>query len=72
MAKGKGSDQVATMTAPVAPSNNVPTTNDEVIENLKTQYQEFSKAAEEARTMALKALGALEVLTGLKEQNKEA
>lgn len=48
-------------------SNNKTASNDEIIENLKTQYQEYSKAAEDARTMALKALGALEVLTSLKQ-----
>jgi hypothetical protein len=52
-------------------SNGEVADGNEVIENLKAQYQEYTKAAEEARTMALKALGALEVLTSLKEHNKE-
>ena len=55
----------------VAPTSPVPEhiDQDEVLENLKTQYQEFSAKAEEMKVMALKALGAIEVLTGLKDNN---
>lgn len=42
--------------------------NDDVIEALKVQYREYTKQAEDAKIMALKALGALEVLTSIKEQ----
>ena len=68
MAKKVRSIEDAEVIAVDKNSSNIKTaSNDEIIENLKTQYQEYSKAAEDARTMALKALGALEVLTSLKQ-----
>ena len=51
---------------PTAPKDVVP----EVLENLKTQYQNYVAEAEKFKTMANKALGAIEVLSSLTE-NKE-
>jgi len=42
----------------------------EVLENLKTQYTNYVAEAEKFKTMANKALGAIEVLSSLTE-NKE-
>ena len=42
----------------------------EVLENLRTQYQNYVAEAEKFKTMANKALGAIEVLSSLTE-NKE-
>ena len=42
----------------------------EVLENLKAQYQNYVAEAEKFKTMANKALGAIEVLSSLTE-NKE-
>ena len=43
---------------------------DEMIDNLKAQYTQFINQSKEAENMALKALGAIEVLTGLSENTK--
>jgi hypothetical protein len=57
--------EVKSVVQPTTTPENI--SSDDVLENLKTQYQEFSAKAEENKVMALKALGAIEVLTGLKE-----
>jgi len=66
-AKKTANKDVEVMVANGNTSNHTQDKSDEVIENLKTQYQEYAKAAEEAKTMSLKALGALEVLMSMKQ-----
>ena len=41
---------------------------DENIANIKAQYEQYSKLAKEYEAMAFKAMGALEVLTELKDR----
>ena len=42
----------------------------DVLENLKTQYQQYVAEAEKFKTMANKALGAIEVLSSLTDKKE--
>lgn len=42
----------------------------EMIDNLKAQHAQFVNQSKEAEAMALKALGAIEVLTGINDNVK--
>jgi hypothetical protein len=55
-------------TSPVS-KNSSPSISD-MLDNLKTQHAQFVQQAKDAETMALKSLGAIEVLTGIDENTK--